>query len=308
MTAAVSSQTKAHTRGVHLTLSQRQALTAYIILIPAFIYFAVFFFYPIGVEFWASLRDGQPLIGPSTYVGLDNYQRALSDERTLNSLAVTFKFTIGTTAVTAALGMALALMLNQPLRGRILIRSVIFFPYMISTVIVALIWRNILDPYLGILNSILYHFSLPEQFWLTERSQALPTIIGLTVWQNMGYAMVLFLAGLQNIPSEYYEAARIDGANGYRLFRHVTLPLLAPTTLFVTVIGVISNLQAFIPAYIITRGGPSDATRLYGYHLFNVAFTELNFGYASAQAFLMFLIILALTVVQLGLAGRNVEY
>jgi multiple sugar transport system permease protein len=306
MTAVVSTQSKVRPRGFRLTLAQRQALTAYIILLPAFIYFAVFFFYPIGVEFWASLRDGQPLIGPSTYVGLDNYERALNDGRTINSLEVTF--TIGSTLFTAVVGLALAVMLNQPLKGRILIRSVIFFPYMISTVIVALIWRNILDPYLGILNSVLYKFNLPEQFWLTDADKALPTIIGLTVWQTMGYAMILFLAGLQNIPAEYYEAAKIDGANGYRQFRHVTLPLLAPTTLFVTVISVISNLQAFIPAYIITRGGPADATRLYGYHVFNVAFTELNFGYASAQAFLMFLIILVLTVAQLGLAGRNVEY
>jgi multiple sugar transport system permease protein len=308
MTAVVSTQSEVRARSFRLTLAQRQALTAYIILLPAFIYFAVFFFYPIGVEFWASLRDGQPLIGPSTYVGLDNYERALNDGRTINSLEVTFQFTIGSTLFTAVVGLALAVMLNQPLKGRILIRSVIFFPYMISTVIVALIWRNILDPYLGILNSVLYKFNLPEQFWLTDADKALPTIIGLTVWQTMGYAMILFLAGLQNIPAEYYEAAKIDGANGYRQFRHVTLPLLAPTTLFVTVISVISNLQAFIPAYIITRGGPADATRLYGYHVFNVAFTELNFGYASAQAFLMFLIILVLTVAQLGLAGRNVEY
>jgi multiple sugar transport system permease protein len=308
MTAVVSTQSKVRPRGFRLTLAQRQALTAYAILLPAFIYFAVFFFYPISVEFWASLRDGQPLIGPSTYVGLDNYERALNDERTINSLEVTFKFTIGSTLFTAVLGLALAIILNQPLRGRIFIRSVIFFPYMISTVIVALIWRNILDPYLGILNSVLYKFNLPEQFWLTDADKALPTIVGLTVWQTMGYAMILFLAGLQNIPAEYYEAAKIDGANGYRQFRHVTLPLLAPTTLFVTVISVIGNLQAFIPAYIITRGGPADATRLYGYHVFNVAFTELNFGYASAQAFLMFLIILVLTVAQLGLGGRSVEY
>jgi multiple sugar transport system permease protein len=308
MTAVLSTKSEPQPRGFHLTLAQREALTAYVILIPAFIYFAIFFFYPIGVELWASLRDGQPLIGPSSYVGLDNYQRALHDNRTINSIEVTFKFTIGTTLFTAGLGLALAVMLNQPLRGRILFRSVIFFPYLISTVIVALIWRNILDPYLGVLNSTLYKFGLPEQFWLTEVDKALPTIIGLTVWQNMGYAMILFLAGLQNIPMEYYEAAKIDGANGCRQFRHVTLPLLRPTTLFVVVIGVIGNLQAFIPAYIITRGGPSDATRLFGYHVFNVAFTELNFGYASAQAFLMFLIILVLTITQLGVAGRNVEY
>ena len=308
MTAFASTKSGAEARPSRLSISQRQALTAYILLIPAFIYFAIFFFYPIGVEFWASLRDGQPLIGPSEYVGFDNYERALTDDRTLNSMEVTAKFAVGSTVFTTICGLGLALLLNQPLKGRVIIRSILFFPYMISTVIIALLWRNILDPYVGVLNTLLWELGHDGQYWLTDIDKALPTIIGLTVWQGMGYAMVLFLAGLQNIPQVYYEAAKIDGANNLRQFRYITLPLLAPTTLFVTVIGMIGNLQAFAPAYLITRGGPADATRLYGFHVFNVAFTESNFGYASAQAFLMFLIILVLTVLQLTFAGRNVEY
>jgi multiple sugar transport system permease protein len=308
MAATPLDRTSQAGRGLRLSLAKRQALTAYLFLIPAFIYFAIMFFYPIGLEFWASMQDGQPLIGASHYVGLDQYIDALQDERVLNSLGVTAAFAVGSTVLNMVVGLALALLLNQRLRGRIIIRSIIFFPYMISIVIVALIWRNILDPYLGILNSVLLKLHIPTQAWLTSVDAALPTIIGLTVWQNMGYAMVLFLAGLQNIPDVYYEAAKLDGASSLKQFRHITLPLLAPTTLFVTVIGMIGNLQAIAPAYLITRGGPADATRLYAFHVFHVAFTDNNFGYASAQAFLMFLIILALTVVQLRIGGREVEY
>lgn len=290
------------------SLSQRKAIAAYVFLIPAILYFAIFFFFPIGLEFWASMQGGQPLIGPSEYVAFENYQHALSDERTLHSFGVTAVFAVGGTILNAAAGLGLALLLNQPLKGRTLIRSIIFFPYMISAVIVSLMWRNILDPYLGVFNSLLGAVGLPLQYWLTDLNAALPTIIALGVWQGMGYSMVLFLAGLQNIPEMYYEAAMIDGANTLARFRYITLPLLAPTTLFVTVIGMIGNLQAFAPAYLITRGGPADATRLYAYHVFNVAFTELNFGYASAQAFLMFLVILVLTIVQLRVGGQDVEY
>lgn len=296
-------------RGIaKLTLRQRQAITAYILLAPALIFFTVFFFYPFVLEFLASLRDGQPFIGPSEYVGLKNYTRALEDSRVINSFKVTAIFALGSTFFNTLVGLGLALLLNQKLRGRIVIRSIIFFPFITSSVIVSLMWRNILDPYIGVLNNLLFELGLPTQNLLTSIDGALPLIIALTVWQNMGYAMVLFLAGLQNIPQDYYDASKIDGAGSWARFRFITIPLLSPTTVFVTTISTISNLQAFAPAYLITRGGPADATRLYGYHIFNVAFSELNFGYASAQAFLMFIVILGMTLIQLKLGRSDVEY
>lgn len=286
----------------------RRTLVSYSFLLPAILYFSIFFFYPIALEFWASLRSGLPLVGESQFVGIENYQRILQDKRVIHSFQVTLIYSVGSTVVTAIVGLILALILNQKIRGRVIIRSIIFFPYMISIVIIALLWSNILDPYLGILNSFLFSIGIGGQNWLTNPNSALPAVISLVVWQNMGYAMVIYLAGLQNIPEQYYEAARIDGASKFHLFRYITLPLLAPTTLFITVIGMIGNLQAIAPAYLITRGGPADATNLYAYHVFNVAFDELRIGYASALAFMMFAVIFVLTMIQFKIAGNQVEY
>lgn len=286
-------------------LATRQAMVAYLFLTPALIYFSIFFFYPIAYEFWLSLHTGQ---NTDVWAGLDNYTRALDDDRVWHSFRVTVLFAVGTTIGSIVVGLGLALLLDQPLRGRVLLRSALLFPYMISFVIVGLMWRNILDPYVGILNRALLEFGLPQQFWLTDYEQALPAIVGITIWHGMGYSMVIFLAGLQGIPRDYYEAAKVDGAGPWSLFRNITLPLLAPTTLFVSVIGIIGSLQAFAQPYIITQGGPADATRLYVFHVFEAGFGQLDFGYASALAFLMFLVILALTVVQLRLGKSGLEY
>lgn len=286
-------------------LASRQAIIAYLFLTPALIYFAIFFFYPIAREFWMSLHTGQHT---NVWVGLDNYTRALHDGRTWHAFWVTIIFAAGTTFGSMVFGLILALLLDQPLRGRVVLRAVLLFPYMISFVIIALMWRNILDPYVGILNRLLAQIGLPQQIWLSSYGWALPAIIGITIWGEMGYTMVLFLAGLQGIPHDYYEAAKVDGASNWNAFWHVTLPLLAPTTLFVSVIGVINGLQAFIQPYVITQGGPADATRLFVYHVFQAGFNQIDFGYASALAFLMFVVILVLTAVQLRIGQRAVEY
>jgi multiple sugar transport system permease protein len=161
-----------------------------------------------------------------------------------------------------------------------------------------------LDPQLGIVNRILTTLGLPTQAWLT--THPLATIIGVTLWQSVGYTMVLFLAGLQGIPVVYTEAAWIDGAGAWQRFWRITLPLLAPTTLFVSVMAVISGLQAFGQAYIITGGGPANQTDLYVFHVFKVAFTTRNFGYSTALSFLLLIVIVVFTLVQLR-AGRRAE-
>jgi multiple sugar transport system permease protein len=301
--AATSADT-VYRRRPRTGLATRQAAVALIFLTPALIYFSLFFFYPIGKEFWLSLHSGQRA---NVWVGMDNYVKALHDSRVWHSFWVTGVFAVGTTVGSIVIGLGLALLLDKPLRGRVLFRAILLFPYMISIVIIALMWRNILDPYVGILNRILAEVGLPQQFWLTNNS-ALFAIIGITVWQYMGYNMVLFLAGLQGIPQDYYDAAKVDGAGSWSLFRNITLPLLAPTTLFVSVIGVITSLQAFAQPYIITQGGPADATRLYVYHVFEAGFSQLDFGYASALAFLMFVVVLVLTAIQLWIGRRGIEY
>jgi multiple sugar transport system permease protein len=286
-------------------LASRQALVAYIFLFPAFVYFSIFFFLPIIIEFWTSLRKGQ---GSDTLVGLGNYIQAFNDQRVISSFLITLIFATSVTAFSMVLGLSLAIMLNQAIRGKVIFRTALLIPYMTSAVIVGLMWRNILDPMVGILNRILIAFNLPTQDWLSNYKAALWALVGITVWQAMGYNMVLFLAGLQGIPLMYQEAAKIDGAGAWARFRHITIPLLAPTTLFVSIISVISSLQAFTQAFVITNGGPAEATRFYVFHVFNVAFSEGNFVYASALTFLMFLAILVLTFVQLRINRKGVEY
>jgi multiple sugar transport system permease protein len=293
---------------VRLSRRTRQTLIAYLLLSPAIVYFTVYFFYPIGLEFWASLYSGQPLIGESRFAGFDNYLTALQDARVRQSVFVTLGFAFGVTAASIAIGLGLAVLLNRPIPGRTAIRAIIFFPYIISFVIVALMWQAILDPYTGILNGILASLGLPTQNWLGETSTALPTLIAITVWKDVGYAMLIYLAALQSIPADFYHAASIDGATPAQQFRYVTWPLLTPTTLFIAVVSMISQLQELAPAYLITKGGPADATRLFSLHVFEAAFFELNIGYASALAFIMFLLILVITFAQFRLLNREVSY
>ncbi|MET0530276.1 MAG: sugar ABC transporter permease [Microvirga sp.] len=291
-----------------MSLETRQAITAYLFLIAPIAYFLLYFFYPILLEFWASLFRGQPLIGQSSFSGLANYVEAINDRRVRQSLVVTLIYAFGTTATTVVIGLGLAVLVSGPIKGSRFFQAVIFFPYIISYVIVALMWKSILDPYTGILNSTLIALGLPTQNWLGDTQTALPTLIGITVWKDAGYAMLIYLAALQSIPVTFYEAASMDGATPAQEFRYLTLPLLMPTTLFIVVIGMITHLQDLSPAYLITSGGPADATRLYGLFVFNTAFRELNIGYASALSFMMFLVILAVTAVQFKLGSREIRY
>ena len=305
MRTVVSQDSTGAIRRVPMGLASRQALVAYIFLFPAFIYFSVFFFLPIIIEFWTSLHKDSD---PNALAGLDNYVKAFNDPIVLNSFVVTIIFSVSVTVFSIGMGLFLAILLNQPIRGRTILRTILLVPYMTSAVIVGLMWRNILDPLIGVLNAVLNALNLPGQDWLNNYQTALWAVVGITVWQAMGYNMVLFLAGLQGIPTLYQEAAKIDGANAWGRFRYITIPLLAPTTLFVSVLGVISSLQAFTQAYIITNGGPAQATNLYVFNVFNIAFTQGNFVYASALTFLMFLAILVLTFVQLRINRSGVEY
>lgn len=287
---------------------RRQALVAYGLLLPAIVYFATYFFYPIVVELWASFFRGAPLIGQATFTGFDNYVSAVTDQRVQRALGITLVYAISTTAITLVLGLGLAAILAGPVRANNLIRAVIFFPYIISFVIVALMWKSLLDPYTGILNAILYSLGLPGQSWLATPQTALPTMIAITVWKDVGYAMLIYIAAIQGIPSSLYEAAGLDGATRRQSFFAITLPLLAPTTLFLAVISMISHLQDISAPYLLTNGGPANATRLFSLHVYEAAFVELNIGYASALSFLMFLIILAITFIQFRLLGRQVSY
>jgi multiple sugar transport system permease protein len=289
---------------VRRSLQRRYALTAYAFLLPAVVFFGAFYYLPIGNVLSTGLHTGPQA---DVYAGLDNYVRALTDPEVRNAFVVTVVFAAAVTLGSIVLGLSLALLLDLRLRGRVFFRAALLVPHLTSIAIVGLLWRNMLDPQLGILNRTLGALGLPTQSWLV--THPLATIIAVTLWQSVGYTMVLFLAGLQGIPHVYAEAAWIDGAGSWQRFWRITLPLLAPTTLFVSVMAVISGLQAFGQAYIITGGGPANQTDLYVFHVFRVAFTTRNFGYSSALSFLLLVVIVVFTLVQLR-AGRRgeVEY
>jgi multiple sugar transport system permease protein len=277
---------------------RRQALTAWLFLTPAVLFFALLFFLPIGNQLLTGLYDTDGV----SFVGLGNFTRAFADPDVLHSFLITLTYAAGTLVVGTAVGLGLAVILNQAMPGRTLFRSVLLIPYLTSVSIVGLLWRNILDPQVGILNRLLEAVGLPGQTWLS--THPLATIVGITVWSGAGYTMVLFLAGLQGIPGLYCEAARIDGAGPWRRFFAITLPLLMPTTLFVSIIGLISTLQQFALPYIVTGGGPGNATSLYAHRLFIVAFNDNDFGYASALSVLLLLVVLVLSLVQLRIGDR----
>ena len=228
--------------------------------------------------------------------------------RVRRALWITLVYAVATTALTLVIALGLAAILAGPVRANNAIRAVIFFPYIISFVIVALMWKSLLDPYTGILNSILFAFGLEGQNWLGTPQTALPTMIAITVWKDVGYAMLIYVAAIQGIPASLYEAASLDGASRRQSFFSITLPLLAPTTLFLAVISMISHLQDLSAPYLLTNGGPANATRLFSLHVYEAAFVELNIGYASALSFLMFLVILVITFIQFRLLGRQVSY
>ncbi|MBB3593268.1 multiple sugar transport system permease protein [Rhizobium sp. BK529] len=288
--------------------SGRQAAFAYIVLSPAILYFVIYFFYPIAVELWASFYRGQPLIGESQFAGFDNYIQALTDQRVRDAFFRTAIFATCGTIFTLLPALGLAAILSGPVKAATTIRAIIFFPYIISFVIVALMWKSILDPYTGMLNAVLATLGLPMQSWLSTPSTALSVIIGMTVWKDIGYAMLIYIAAIQSIPKDLYEAADVDGASPLQKFVRITVPLLTPTTLFLAVISMIAHLQDLSAPYLLTGGGPAEATRLYALHVYNTAFVELNIGYASALSFLMLIVILVVTALQFKFLNREITY
>ena len=279
---------------------RRQAVTAWVFLLPAVVFFIAMFFVPIFNQLVAAAYGGTD---GAIFVGRQNFTRAFGDPEVIHSFLVTVVYAAGCLIIGSVLGLAVAVILNQAIPGRTLFRSVLLIPYLTSVSIIGLLWRNILDPQVGILNRVLEQLRLPGQTWLS--TAPLATIIGITIWSSVGYTMVLFLAGLQGIPGVYYEAAQIDGAGPWRRFFSITLPLLAPTTLFVSIIGVIGSLQQFALPYIVTGGGPGNATSLYAHRVFLVAFTDNDFGYASALSVLLLIVILILSIVQLRIGDRT---
>jgi multiple sugar transport system permease protein len=301
-------------RGVGLSGRRTMILLA---TIPTVIFYVIWVGFPMIYSFLMSFFNWNPLASSQAFVGLDNYREAFGKDMIFwPSLKNTFYYTLVTIPVGAAIALFFALLINSRQRLVGFFRTTYFIPVVTSVVATSIMWRWLYQPRFGLINQLIKLVFVdtlglainPNVQWLTNKSLAMPSVMIMAVWQGLGFTMVLFLAGLTSIPSVYYEAARIDGANRWALFRHVTLPLLQPTLIFVLVTGVIGGLQVFTPMYIMTQGGPVNTTKTIVYLLYDKAFGVYRFGYASSLAFILFAIVLALTIVQLRIMTVRWQY
>lgn len=284
------------------------ALPALLFASPWIVGFSWFQLYPIAASLYDSLTEYTIMRAP-IFIGLDNYRQLfVHDDLFRQALANTIVFTVCSVPLDLAVAFLAALLLNLRIPGRALFRAAFYVPAVIPSVAMAILWMLLLNMRGGLVNVLLRAVGIHEIPWLTSPQWVMPSLILLSVW-GVGPTVVIFLAGLQDVPRELYEAARIDGAGPLRLVRHVTIPMVSPVILFTVVMGMIGALQAFsLPYVIFNGGGPLDAVLLYSMRLFDVAFQEYEMGYAAAMAWVLFALILTLTLLTLRLSRRFVHY
>jgi multiple sugar transport system permease protein len=275
-------------------LARREAISFYILILPWLIGFLVFLAYPMLRSLYLSFTS-YDLLSPPVWVGLRNFERIFNDPDFWQSLRVTFLFALGSVPGGTIIALALAMVLSQNLRGVNIWRTIFFIPSILSSIAVAILWLYIFRPEGGLLNMALGVFGIRGPNWLLDENWALPALIIMS-WWSVGGQIVIYLAGLKGIPESLYEAAEIDGANNLAKFRFVTLPMLSPTIFFNVVLAIIGALQVFDVGWVLTRGGPNDATLFYMLNLYRRAFQMAQMGYASALAWILFIIIMVITL------------
>ena len=284
-----------HRRG--LSQTKREWLAAYLFLLPDLLGLLVF----IGLPMILSLSLGFFTVsgfGQYTFIGLANYQKMMIDPLFIGSLQTTAKYVIVLVPGLYVVGLGLALLVKRPIPLIGLFRGMLFLPNVISLVVIGLIWKFLLVDRIGVLNTLFSKLGLGGRSWLGDPNLTLWTLLAVTIWFLMGFYMLIFLAGLQEIPREYYDAARIDGASPWRSFRDITLPLLKPTSFFVLLVSLVAAVtgpQGFDLVYVMTKGGPANSTNLTTYYIYQQAFLFSNFGYAAAMASVLVFTLLVLT-------------
>ncbi|MGC3955476.1 MAG: sugar ABC transporter permease [Propionicimonas sp.] len=283
---------------------REQTVTAAVFLAPALVVLGVFVFYPILAAGQLSLTSWNGFDPVKPFVGLQNYAALTSDPEFWNSLLVTVLYAAGVCVLSVVSGLAVALLLDAPLRGLGLYRTIYFLPVVTSSVAAAIVWRYLLDP-AGFVNGLLAQVGIQGPDWLQDRWLALGALTLLTVWKNIGFNAVLYLTALQSLPHSIYEAARLDGASGWQQLRHLTVPLLSPMTFFVVVQALITSFQAFDLVYVFTEGGPRGGTEVLGMFMYRTAFRLGEFGYGTAIAFVTLFLVLGVTLVQWRVSGAE---
>jgi multiple sugar transport system permease protein len=276
-------------------------------LLPSAIPLVAFTLVPMVSSLWVSLHQWN-LISPMQWVGLDNYTNLLTDPMTRRVFLHTLIYVAGYLPLVYAGGLGLALVLNQRLKGRAFLRATYFLPVVTSWVVVALVWKWLLNPSNGLVNQVLGAVGLPTPGWWTDPHWALPAVILSSAWKDLGFVMVILLAGLQSIPTDIREAATVDGANAWQRFWRITLPLLSPSTFFVVVISLINGFQVFDQVYVMTGGGPAGSSQVVVGQIYDLTFRYGRAGEASALSWILFAVILVITVVQIRGQRKWVHY
>jgi ABC-type sugar transport system permease subunit len=293
-----------------ITLEQRRIITALLLILPAMVLIIIFKILPIFEAFRFSFYDYN-ILKPDekTFIGFSNYIEAFTkDPYFYNSVKVTFLFAVLKIVLQIIPALLIALLLTKRQTGIGFLRSVILIPTVTSLVVVSVIWNFLYDPNNGLINSFLSFLGLPVQPFLTSPDQALFSLLGMMIWKDMGFVTILFLAGLQDIPDVFHEAAIVDGASNVQRFFKITLPLLKRTTLFVVVIMTIWSFQVFTPIYVTTKGGPADSTNTLVYYLFEKGFIYMEMGYAFALSTILFITILIIGLIQRKFLSADFEY
>jgi multiple sugar transport system permease protein len=292
-----------------ISRQMRKNWSAYLFLAPGLIHFAIFTLFSVGFAFYISFHEWNIVEAYKPFVGLDNYTRLIEDQRFHRAVLNTLTFLIGVPInLTFALGVAL--LLNTKVRGQAIYRTLFYLPVVTPLVVSSIIWRWVYQGDHGLLNYYLLELGIITEkiFWLSDPDLALPALIVMGVWTGTGIPMVIYLAGLQSIPQEMYDSAKVDGANAWQRLVNITIPLLRPTTFFLFITSVIGTFQIFTEIYIMTGGGPLGRTTTIGYYLYTNAFRQFEMGYATAMAFVLFAMIFTFTMIQWKYTRRDVEY
>jgi multiple sugar transport system permease protein len=282
-------------------------LAGWAFVMPAFILIAIFALIPIGWSLILSLQNNN-LLSPGHYIGLANYKALAKDPQFRSAVGHSLVYTVLFVPISVAGALGLAVALNRKIRGIRFYRLAVFVPLVTSTVATGIVFLWLLDPTFGLVNYILHALGLPQQQFLQDPNEALYCIVAMTVWSWLGFDVIIYLAALQGIPEELLEASEIDGASKWTTFRSVVVPLLGPATLFLVVWSTINALQLFDEIYVTTRGGPLGSTTVIVYYLYEQAFQFFNGGYGAAVAYVLFLGILVVTLMQLWIGRRRVYY
>lgn len=280
-------------------LGRHQELMGYLFITPTLVLFVVFTLIPIAMAFFLSFTD-YDVISRSNWIGLENYQWLKWDNVLWQSFKNVFYYSMVYVPLNICFSLGLALLLNREWRGVKVFRAMYYLPTITSAVAASIVWFWLLNPEFGLINQILRRIGIVGPAWLAQTETAMLSIVMVTLWMSVGSNMIIYLAGLQGVPKELYESARLDGAGSWNCFRYVTWPFLRPTTFFVSTMSIIGALQLFDQAYVLTQGGPANSTKTVVYQIYQTGFNQLDMGYASAQAFVLAVAILLFTLVNIG--------